>query len=67
MSHDELKIVLNACIAESSITISDEQLEVLVKALLKAADRDNDGVITFEELRVQFEKYPSLIDNLAIR
>ena len=52
---------------ESNLTISDEQMNQLVEALLKASDKDQDGTITFDELAEQLQKYPGLIDNLTIR
>ena len=67
VSPGELKIVLGACVTESDLTISDEQMNQLVNALLKAADKDQDGVITFDELAGQLQKYPGLTDNLTIR
>ena len=52
---------------ESELTISDEQLNQLVDALLRSADKDEDGVITFDELAQELQKYPNLIENLTIR
>ena len=59
--------MLGACVTESNLTISDEEMNQLVEALLKAADKDHDGTITFDELAEQLQKYPGLIDNLTIR
>ncbi len=67
ISPDELKTVLDACVAESSLKLSEDQLDQLVHALLRSADKDQDGVITFEELAEQLQKYPALVENLAIR
>ena len=53
--------------AESSLKLSEDQLDQLVHALLRSADKDDDGVITFDELAEQLQKYPALIENLAIR
>ena len=63
----ELKVVLGACVSESSLRMSEDQLDQLVSALMRAADTDKSGTITFEELKTQFEKYPMLVENLAIR
>ena len=67
VSRYELRRVLKACVTESELTLSDAQLNCLVAALLKAADKDGDGNITFEELCIMFQKYPAILDNLTIR
>ena len=64
---EELKVALSACISESSLKMTDDKMDQLVGALMKSADVDGDGVITFEELKTQFEKYPMLVENLAVR
>jgi Ca2+-binding EF-hand superfamily protein len=52
---------------ESSLSLTDENLEDLTDALFDAADDDESGTITFEELRNELEKHPGVIDNLTIR
>lgn len=64
---DELMAVLRACMEESSLSLTDENLEDLTDVLFDAADEDESGTITFEELRAELEKHPGVIENLTIR
>ncbi len=66
LSEDELLVVLGACITESEFALPDEQLAVLVRALVEAADHDHSGTVSFDELAEQLKKYPGLIENLSI-
>lgn len=52
---------------ESSLTLSEEDLDDLTDVLFDAADEDNSGSITFEELKAELEKHPGVIENLTIR
>lgn len=52
---------------ESSLSLSEEDLDDLTDALFDAADEDNSGSITFEELKAELEKHPGVIENLTIR
>ena len=52
---------------ESSLLLSDENLEALTDALFDDADTDKSGSITFEELKCQLEKHPGVMNNLTIR
>ena len=52
---------------ESSLSLTDENLEDLTDALFDAADEDESGTITFDELRTELEKHPGVIENLTIR
>ncbi|NXM36749.1 NOX5 oxidase, partial [Oxyruncus cristatus] len=63
---DELQLVLRWCLRESSVSLSEERLGDLTRALLEAADRDHSGSITFPELREQLEAFPELMENLTI-
>ncbi|NXF84354.1 NOX5 oxidase, partial [Sclerurus mexicanus] len=63
---DELKVVLGWCLRESSMSLPEERLGDLTRALLEAADRDHSGSITFQELREQLEAFPELMENLTI-
>ena len=67
ISRDELRLVIGACVSESELKLDDSQLHMLVDVLIKAVDKDGDGVITFEELSEQFGQYPELVANLSIR
>lgn len=47
--------------------MSEEDLDDLTDVLFDAADEDNSGSITFEELKAELEKHPGVIENLTIR
>ncbi|KAL4216481.1 NADPH oxidase 5 [Mactra antiquata] len=66
IDRDELQAVLKACMEESSLSLTDENLEDLTDVLFDAADDDNSGAITFDELRAELEKHPGVIENLTI-
>ncbi|XP_052268840.1 NADPH oxidase 5-like [Dreissena polymorpha] len=65
IDRDELLNALKACMEESSLSLSAENLEDLTDALFDAADEDKSGTITFEELRNEIEKHPGVIENLT--
>ena len=52
---------------ESSLSLSEEDLDDLTQVLFEAADEDDSGSITFEELKAELEKHPGVIENLTIR
>lgn len=52
---------------ESSLSLTDDNLEDLTNVLFDAADVDESGTITFDELRAELEKHPGVIENLTIR
>ena len=52
---------------ESSLKLSEDDIDSLTALLFEAADEDCSGEITFEELKVELEKHPGVIDNLTIR
>ncbi|XP_052694613.1 NADPH oxidase 5-like isoform X2 [Crassostrea angulata] len=66
IDREELKTVLRSCMEESSLTLSEEDLDDLTDVLFDAADEDNSGSITFEELKAELEKHPGVIENLTI-
>ncbi|XP_052261519.1 NADPH oxidase 5-like isoform X2 [Dreissena polymorpha] len=66
IDRDELMNVLKACMEESSLSLTDENLADLTDALFDTADEDESGTITFEELRNELEKHPGVIENLTI-
>ena len=55
------------CVVDSSLSLADEQLEQLTDILFDDADENNDGSITFDEFKEQFDQHPDVIDNLCIR
>jgi hypothetical protein len=62
----ELRVVLESCVGETALKLSDEQLDNLTEALLNDADTDGSGTITFEELKEQLDRNPGLLDNLTV-
>ena len=64
---DELKTVLLSCMEESSLKLSDEDIDELTRALFNEADEDGSGEITFDELQAELNKYPDIRDNLTMR
>ena len=67
IDRDELKEVLKACMEESSLSLTEDNLVDLTDVLFEAADADGSGSVTFDELRAELEKHPGVIENLTIR
>ena len=67
IDRDELKVVLQSCMEESAMQLSDEDLQDLTDALFDEADEDGSGAITFEELVGELEKFPGVMENLTMR
>ena len=59
--------VLRSCLVESSVQLSEDDLENLTLVLFEATDTNNSGQISFEEFRTELEKHPGVIENLTIR
>ncbi|KAK7481433.1 hypothetical protein BaRGS_00027284, partial [Batillaria attramentaria] len=66
ISREELYTVLLSCMEESSLNLSDENLDALTDALFEDADTDKSGEISFDELKEQLEKNPGVMSNLTI-
>ncbi|KAL4216478.1 NADPH oxidase 5 [Mactra antiquata] len=66
IDRDELQAVLKASMEESSLSLTDENLEDLTDVLFDAADDDNSGTINFDELRAELEKHPGVVKNITI-
>ncbi|NXO27615.1 NOX5 oxidase, partial [Cisticola juncidis] len=64
---EELRVVLQGCLRESSLALPEERLGELSQALLQALDRDGSGSITFPELQEQLEAFPELLESLSSR
>ncbi|XP_006823383.1 NADPH oxidase 5-like [Saccoglossus kowalevskii] len=60
-----LRTVLLSSMKDSGVKCTSEQLDTLTDVLFNDADRNGTGVITFEDFRVQLEKYPEILDNLT--
>jgi uncharacterized protein YbcV (DUF1398 family) len=52
---------------ESSVQLSEDDLENLNLVLFEATDTNNSGQISFEEFQTELEKHPGVIENLTIR
>ncbi len=63
---EELKTVLLSCMEESSIKLSDKDIDDLTTALFEDADTDQNGAISFEELVAELDKHPDVRDNLTM-
>ncbi|XP_060064891.1 NADPH oxidase 5-like [Ylistrum balloti] len=66
IDRDELKTVLMSCTEESSLSISEENMDALTDILFDSADEDNSGAISFDELKAELEKHPGVLENLTI-
>ncbi|XP_050396524.2 NADPH oxidase 5 [Patella vulgata] len=62
----ELLTVLQSSVHESSLSVSDTDLELLTDVLFESADSDGSGSISFDELKEELEKHPGLLENLTI-
>ncbi|XP_071826434.1 NADPH oxidase 5-like isoform X2 [Apostichopus japonicus] len=63
---DELDIMFASSLKEANIDISDDVYERLIETFMSEADSDDDGMITYEELRDQFKAYPELLPNMTL-
>ncbi|KAK6185049.1 hypothetical protein SNE40_007371 [Patella caerulea] len=63
---DELKTVLESCVQESSIKMSDFDIDRLTEVLFDSADTDGTGQITFEKLEAVLTQHPEVLENLTI-
>lgn len=63
---EELQQVLKACMEESAMLLSEANFESLTEAMFAAMDTDDDGSITFEELKAELAKNPETLEKLTI-
>ena len=56
-----------SCTEESALSISESDMDDLTDVLFDSADEDKSGAISFDELRVELEKHPGVLENLTIR
>lgn len=52
---------------ESSLKLSEEDLENLSTVLFESADTKKSGNITFEDFRRELERHPGVVENLSLR
>ncbi|CAM9899261.1 unnamed protein product [Lampetra planeri] len=62
----ELRTVLESCLRESAISLPEGRLEALTLALFEAADVDQSGAITLQELGAELAKLPGVLEDLTI-
>ncbi|XP_032804703.1 NADPH oxidase 5 isoform X3 [Petromyzon marinus] len=62
----ELRTVLESCLRESAISLPEGRLEALTLALFEAADADQSGAITLQELGAELAKLPGVLEDLTI-
>ena len=55
------------CLEESCLSLSKKDKHALFESFFESADRDNDGRITLEELRLQLMQFPEILENLTLR
>jgi Ca2+-binding EF-hand superfamily protein len=46
--------------------MTDDNFEDLADAMFATMDKDDDGMITFDELKETLEKQPEVLNNLTI-
>ncbi|XP_033725578.1 NADPH oxidase 5-like [Pecten maximus] len=66
IDRDELNTVLRTSMEESSLALGEENITKMTDVIFEAADTDNNGEISFEELKMELEKYPGVMANLSI-
>lgn len=52
---------------ESSLKLSDDDLENLTAVLFESADTNQSGSITFDDFRRELERHPGVVENLSLR
>ncbi|XP_071942541.1 NADPH oxidase 5-like [Antedon mediterranea] len=62
----ELRLVISSCMEESRIQLTDDVIDQLTDALFQSADTDASGSISFDELRVELQKNPEVMENMTI-
>ena len=64
---EQLRTLLCACMEESSLKLTEDDVEDLTMALLESAGKDETGVLTFDELHNLLGSHPGLMENLTFR
>ncbi|KAG1669601.1 NADPH oxidase 5 [Nymphon striatum] len=65
IDHSELREVLKACFDENNVKFTEYDADCLVEALFKNCDANQDGTVSFDELKSFIMKYPGLADGLS--
>mmetsp|Transcript_18253 Transcript_18253/g.29991 ORF Transcript_18253/g.29991 Transcript_18253/m.29991 type:complete len:197 (-) Transcript_18253:271-861(-) len=66
ISREELTKMLEASLVENNMNLTQQQVDSLVDATFREADKDGDGRIDFEEYRGMVMKHPAMIRNMTI-
>lgn len=66
LDHGEFIAVLSAAIDDNALAIAPQQIEYMTNALFDAVDKNCDGVITFDELKLGLDKFPEWSSTLQI-
>ena len=59
--------MLKSCVDESSLSVSEADLNKLTDVLFDTADSDQSGSISFDELKTELSKHPGVLENLTVR
>ncbi len=66
IDRDELLRMLRIGLAENRLAFGDALVDDLADALFTHADADGDGRISFEEFATAVERYPGLLEQMAL-
>ena len=58
--------MLRSCVEESSMHVSEEDLNLMTNVFMEMADKDASGAITFQQLLEELERHPDIFENLTI-
>lgn len=67
INEQELENIMVACVLESGMRFSKQQIHDLARALFEEADVDNNGALSYEDLNTYLRGHPGLLENLSIR
>ncbi|ESO98417.1 hypothetical protein LOTGIDRAFT_159226 [Lottia gigantea] len=62
----ELRTVIQSCVDESSLSVSEADMNKLISVMFQSTDEDKSGLISFDELKTELDKHPGVMENLTI-
>ncbi|OQV13433.1 NADPH oxidase 5 [Hypsibius exemplaris] len=62
----EFSAVLSSAIDDNALAIGPQQIDYMTRMLFEAVDSNQDGVVSFDELKTMLEKSPEWIGTLQI-